>query len=83
MINTKPNSSAEEEEEEALMISEKMGGHRCCTKQKVKRGLWSPEEDEKLVTYITTHGLGSWSSVPKFAGNYSFNSLFLSQITHN
>ncbi|KAB2601789.1 transcription repressor MYB6 [Pyrus ussuriensis x Pyrus communis] len=23
-------------------------GHRCCGKQKVKRGLWSPEEDEKL-----------------------------------
>ncbi|KAL4597759.1 hypothetical protein ACB092_11G012100 [Castanea dentata] len=68
MINTKPNSSAEEEEEEALTISEKMGGHRCCSKQKVKRGLWSPEEDEKLVTYITAHGLGSWSSVPKFAG---------------
>ncbi|KAG6758111.1 hypothetical protein POTOM_038447 [Populus tomentosa] len=43
-------------------------GHRCCSKQKVKRGLWSPEEDEKLVKYIATHGHGSWSSVPKFAG---------------
>ncbi|XP_061985440.1 myb-related protein 330-like [Populus nigra] len=43
-------------------------GHRCCNKQKVKRGLWSPEEDEKLVKYITSHGHGSWSSVPKFAG---------------
>ncbi|CAK7326031.1 unnamed protein product [Dovyalis caffra] len=43
-------------------------GHRCCSKQKVKRGLWSPEEDEKLVKYITTQGHGSWSSVPKFAG---------------
>ncbi|RYQ95529.1 uncharacterized protein [Arachis hypogaea] len=31
-------------------------GHRCCTKQKIKRGLWSPEEDEKLLRYITTHG---------------------------
>lgn len=43
-------------------------GHHCCSKQKVKRGLWSPEEDEKLVTYITTHGHGCWSSVPKQAG---------------
>ncbi|XP_062087993.1 myb-related protein 330-like [Humulus lupulus] len=43
-------------------------GHRCCNKQKVKRGLWSPEEDDKLLTHITTHGHGSWSSVPKLAG---------------
>ncbi|KAG4950513.1 hypothetical protein JHK85_044417 [Glycine max] len=31
-------------------------GHRCCSKQKIKRGLWSPEEDEKLLRYINTHG---------------------------
>lgn len=43
-------------------------GHRCCSKQKVKRGLWSPEEDEKLSKYITTHGHGSWSCIPKLAG---------------
>ncbi|KAK1256624.1 Transcription factor MYB86 [Acorus gramineus] len=33
-------------------------GHQCCSKQKVKRGLWSPEEDEKLINYITSHGHG-------------------------
>ncbi|KAL6656549.1 hypothetical protein ACP70R_004329 [Stipagrostis hirtigluma subsp. patula] len=43
-------------------------GHHCCSKQKVKRGLWSPEEDEKLVKYITAHGHSCWSSVPKHAG---------------
>ncbi|KMT17431.1 hypothetical protein BVRB_2g038830 [Beta vulgaris subsp. vulgaris] len=43
-------------------------GHHCCSKQKVKRGLWSPEEDEKLVSHITIHGHSSWSSVPKLAG---------------
>ncbi|XP_052202492.1 myb-related protein Hv1-like [Diospyros lotus] len=43
-------------------------GHHCCSKQKVKRGLWSPEEDEKLVRHITAHGHGCWSSVPKLAG---------------
>ncbi|KAF3796505.1 Transcription factor [Nymphaea thermarum] len=26
-----------------------MGQHSCCNQQKVKRGLWSPEEDEKLI----------------------------------
>ncbi|KAK3125064.1 hypothetical protein QOZ80_7BG0599520 [Eleusine coracana subsp. coracana] len=43
-------------------------GHHCCSKQKVKRGLWSPEEDEKLIRYITVHGHSCWSSVPKHAG---------------
>ncbi|WOL15181.1 Myb-related protein 330-like [Canna indica] len=43
-------------------------GHHCCNKQKVKRGLWSPEEDEKLIKYITTHGHACWSAVPKEAG---------------
>ncbi|KAK6916948.1 SANT/Myb domain [Dillenia turbinata] len=44
-------------------------GHQCCSKQKVKRGLWSPEEDEKLVRYISTYGHGCWSSVPKLAAS--------------
>ncbi|XAR49928.1 hypothetical protein NMG60_11004113 [Bertholletia excelsa] len=45
-----------------------MGHHTCCNKQKVKRGLWSPEEDEKLINYISTYGHGCWSSVPRNAG---------------
>ena len=57
-----------------------MGHHSCCNKQKVKRGLWSPEEDEKLINYISTYGHGCWSSVPKLAGNIitalSLSSLF-------
>jgi hypothetical protein len=47
----------------------RMGHHSCCNKQKVKRGLWSPEEDEKLINYISTYGHGCWSSVPKLAGS--------------
>ncbi|KAL4200973.1 hypothetical protein AMTRI_Chr02g256290 [Amborella trichopoda] len=43
-------------------------GHHCCNKQKVRRGLWSPEEDEKLIRYVTTYGHRCWSSVPKEAG---------------
>ncbi|KAA8541658.1 hypothetical protein F0562_022810 [Nyssa sinensis] len=45
-----------------------MGHHTCCNKQKVKRGLWSPEEDEKLINYISAYGHGCWSSVPRLAG---------------
>ncbi|PIN08543.1 Transcription factor, Myb superfamily [Handroanthus impetiginosus] len=44
-----------------------MGRHSCCNQQRVKRGLWSPEEDEKLNKYITTHGYGCWSEVPEKA----------------
>ncbi|KAK1320459.1 Transcription factor MYB86 [Acorus calamus] len=44
-----------------------MGHHSCCNQQKVKRGLWSPEEDEKLIQCITNHGCHSWSEVPEKA----------------
>ncbi|ESQ29683.1 hypothetical protein EUTSA_v10023601mg [Eutrema salsugineum] len=43
-------------------------GRPCCYKQKLRKGLWSPEEDEKLLNYITKNGHGCWSSVPKLAG---------------
>jgi len=45
-----------------------MGRHSCCYKQKLRKGLWSPEEDEKLLKHITEYGHGCWSSVPKQAG---------------
>ncbi|KAL8043380.1 hypothetical protein ABFX02_09G116100 [Erythranthe guttata] len=44
------------------------GHHSCCSKQKVKRGLWSPEEDQKLINHISTFGHSCWSSVPRLAG---------------
>ncbi|XP_047330048.1 transcription factor MYB86-like [Impatiens glandulifera] len=45
-----------------------MGRQSCCAKQKLRKGLWSPEEDEKLYNYVTRFGVGCWSSVPKLAG---------------
>jgi transcription factor MYB, plant len=48
-----------------------MGRHSCCYKQKLRKGLWSPEEDEKLMNHITKHGHGCWSTVPKLAGKTS------------
>ncbi|KAF8399761.1 hypothetical protein HHK36_015632 [Tetracentron sinense] len=44
-----------------------MGRHSCCLKQKLRKGLWSPEEDEKLFNHITRFGVGCWNSVPKLA----------------
>jgi transcription factor MYB, plant len=38
---------------------------------KLRKGLWSPEEDEKLYNHIIRHGVGCWSSVPKLAGKYT------------
>ncbi|CAA2977715.1 transcription factor LAF1-like [Olea europaea var. sylvestris] len=37
-------------------------------KIKHKKGLWSPDEDQKLRNYILKHGHGCWSSVPINAG---------------
>ncbi|KAH6759941.1 myb domain protein 3 [Perilla frutescens var. frutescens] len=37
-------------------------------KKKYKRGSWTKQEDDKLVDYINTHGLGNWSILPKAAG---------------
>ncbi|EEF30477.1 r2r3-myb transcription factor, putative [Ricinus communis] len=30
------------------------------TKAKLRKGLWSPEEDEKLIKYMLTNGQGCW-----------------------
>ncbi|ESW30277.1 hypothetical protein PHAVU_002G139500 [Phaseolus vulgaris] len=34
----------------------------------VKKGPWTPEEDEKLIDYISKHCHGSWRTLPKRAG---------------
>ncbi|XP_044490879.1 transcription factor MYB83-like [Mangifera indica] len=35
---------------------------------KLRKGLWSPEEDEKLVKYMLSDGGGSWSDIARNAG---------------
>ncbi|KAH9328107.1 hypothetical protein KI387_000215, partial [Taxus chinensis] len=40
----------------------------CCGQRKQKKGLWSPEEDNKLTAYFANHGRAYWSQVPKLAG---------------
>jgi len=46
-----------------------MGRAPCCPKSRVKKGPWTPEEDEKLVAYIKKHGQGNWRTLPKNAGD--------------
>ncbi|KAL5740133.1 hypothetical protein ACOSQ2_029313 [Xanthoceras sorbifolium] len=45
-----------------------MGRPPCCDKSNVKRGLWTPEEDAKILAYVSDHGTGNWTLVPKKAG---------------
>ncbi|URE19619.1 hypothetical protein MUK42_10387 [Musa troglodytarum] len=46
-----------------------MGRAPCCDKANVKKGLWSPQEDAKLKSYIEQHGIGgSWISLPQKIG---------------
>ncbi|CAL9153714.1 unnamed protein product [Musa hybrid cultivar] len=40
----------------------------CCEKMGLKRGSWTPEEDQILVAYIRQHGHGNWRALPKQAG---------------
>ncbi|XP_057781422.1 transcription factor MYB4-like [Salvia miltiorrhiza] len=40
----------------------------CCEKMGLKKGPWSPEEDQILVSYIQKHGHGNWRALPKQSG---------------
>ncbi|KAK4253717.1 hypothetical protein QN277_010357 [Acacia crassicarpa] len=37
-------------------------------KSKMRKGLWSPEEDEKLMRFMLTNGQGCWSDIARNAG---------------
>lgn len=46
-----------------------MGRAPCCDeKVALKKGPWTPDEDQKLVVYIQHNGHGSWRSLPEKAG---------------
>ncbi|XP_011090566.1 transcription factor MYB39-like [Sesamum indicum] len=45
-----------------------MGRSPCCDESGLKKGPWTPEEDDKLIKYIQKHGHGSWRALPKLAG---------------
>ncbi|KAG6526741.1 transcription factor RAX3-like [Zingiber officinale] len=46
-----------------------MGRAPCCDKANMKKGPWSPEEDEKLKSYVEQHGTGgNWIALPQKIG---------------
>nr|CAA78387.1 protein 2 [Petunia x hybrida] len=45
-----------------------MGRAPCCEKMGLKKGPWTPEEDQILVSYIEKNGHGNWRALPKLAG---------------
>eukprot|EP00253_Pinus_taeda_P022002 PITA_22002 len=45
-----------------------MGGAPRCEKMGLKKGPWTPEEDQILVNYILKNGHGNWRAVPQLAG---------------
>lgn len=45
-----------------------MGRSPCCDKVGLKKGPWTPEEDQKLLSYIQEYGHGSWRALPAKAG---------------
>ncbi|KAL5544525.1 hypothetical protein UlMin_008309 [Ulmus minor] len=45
-----------------------MGRTPCCDEQGLRKGFWTEEEDEKLLSYIKQHGEQHWNSLPRKAG---------------
>ncbi|KAL0719801.1 hypothetical protein Bca4012_069125 [Brassica carinata] len=44
------------------------GGTGNNNKPKRRKGLWSPDEDEKLIRYMLTNGQGSWNVIARNSG---------------
>lgn len=51
-----------------LHKTDKMVRPPCCGKFNVKRGLWTADEDAKILAHVAKHGTGNWTAVPKKAG---------------
>ncbi|CAH9112287.1 unnamed protein product [Cuscuta epithymum] len=45
-----------------------MGRAPFCEKNGLKKGPWTPDEDQTLIDYIHKHGHGNWRTLPKNAG---------------
>ncbi|KAL0658869.1 hypothetical protein Bca4012_079454 [Brassica carinata] len=39
----------------------------CCKEEGIKKGAWTPEEDQKLTAYLQLHGEGGWRTLPEKA----------------
>ena len=52
----------------------------CCEKMGTKKGPWTPEEDEILVSHIHRYGHDNWRALPKQAGTVIYVSNYVSMI---
>ncbi|RDX90620.1 Transcription factor MYB15, partial [Mucuna pruriens] len=43
-------------------------GRAPCDQNGLRKGAWTPEEDRKLIAYVTKYGHWNWRLLPKFAG---------------
>lgn len=48
-----------------------MGRAPCCEKMGLKKGPWTPQEDNILISYIQNNGHSNWRALPKLAGNFA------------
>lgn len=37
-------------------------------KTDLRKGSWTPEEDQKLKAYVRRYGIWNWAQMPKYAG---------------
>ncbi|XP_022731127.1 transcription factor MYB46-like [Durio zibethinus] len=44
------------------------GGNNINVTSKLRKGLWSPDEDDKLINYMLNNGQGCWNDVARNAG---------------
>lgn len=49
----------------------------CCDKVGLKKGPWTTEEDQILISYIRKYGHENWRALPKQAGNYKILPVYL------
>jgi transcription factor MYB, plant len=57
----------------------------CCEKMGLKKGPWTSEEDEILISHIQSFGHSNWRALPKQAGKRTLQagaSVFISRITN-
>ena len=53
-----------------------MGRAPCCDKVGLKKGPWTPEEDQVLINFIHLYGHSNWRALPKQAGNFISTYIF-------
>jgi len=52
-----------------------MAKNPCCERMGMRKGPWSAEEDQILISHIQTYGHGNWRALPKQAGEHKLTFL--------